>query len=104
MKDSHSPQKLSKTFLIPANRRGFSISNSGPGISPSRQSDIFNRQAVSKDFSSLVIKDFGIPNIGQGFTFPDSNQRFHYLQLSGIYFPQQDDYSTYMHNHYNHIS
>ena len=58
MKDSHSPQKLSKLFSRPTSHQGFSIPNIGPRISLSQQSKIFNLQAVSKDFSSSTIKDF----------------------------------------------
>ena len=77
-------------------REGFSHPHNLPKI--------FYPQQWSKGFSFSIIKGYGIPDIGPGFIFPGSSQRFHYLQLSRIYFPQQDNYSTYMHIHYIHIS
>ena len=58
MRDSHSLQKLLKALLIPTNHRGVSFSSSGPRIYPSQQSEIFDPQAVRKDFSSSTFKDF----------------------------------------------
>ena len=49
----------------------------------------FQSPAVVLGFLILNNQRTLIPSIGQGFTFPDSNQIFHYLQLSRIYFPQQ---------------
>ena len=66
---------------------------------------LYPRKVMKDSHSSQKLSEaLLIPSTGQRFTFPDDNQRFHYLQLSGIYFPQQDSYSSYMHIHYIHIS